>query len=263
MYTSFLSMNYSGLITHVDCLERTGKYTLARHTHSFWQAICVTAGSLTVTTNCGEHTLHAGSFHILPAGCAHALKSDGYRQIGIDFAAGTSELAAIYVAFPAPTCHFSHKLSTYACQLEEMDCNVPLAQEMIRTLSILMLQTAASAVLGVQEDPIKAHILEYIATQPDATFSLSDMAKALHISASHLERLSHKFFRCGVIALRNQKRCERALLLLTETNLPIREIGELLGFSEPSNFSAFFKRFMGLSPIAYRRAYSNPESRHL
>lgn len=246
-----------GPIYHINRLERTEGYRLTQHAHPFWQAIIVTDGKLTVTTDSGKYVLGAGSFHILPPGCFHALQSDGYRQIGIDFAAGDSELTAIYSAFPVPTCQVSYKLSAYARQLEETDSSVPLADDIIRTLAMLLLQTAASAVLRSQEDPLKQRILDYIATHLDSGFALSDMAKSLHISGSHLERLSQKCFQCGIIALRNQKRCERALLLLAETDLPIQEISASLGFSEPSNFTAFFKRIVGISPTVYRQKYFN------
>lgn len=40
---------------------------------------------------------------------------------------------------------------------------------------------------------------------------------------------------------------------LTETKLPLREISELLGYSEPGNFTHAFKRWSSESPINYRK----------
>jgi AraC-like DNA-binding protein len=49
-------------------------------------------------------------------------------------------------------------------------------------------------------------------------------------------------------------RGELAKSLLTEPAIGIGEIGFLLGFSEPSAFYRFFRRWAGSTPLAYRRA---------
>jgi AraC-like DNA-binding protein len=40
---------------------------------------------------------------------------------------------------------------------------------------------------------------------------------------------------------------------LTDTRLPLEEISELLGYSEPGNFSHAFRRWSGQSPRLYRQ----------
>ena len=50
---------------------------------------------------------------------------------------------------------------------------------------------------------------------------------------------------------------ERLLLesekLLAQTTMPIAEIGRLLGYSEPTNFTKFFKSMCGITPREYRK----------
>lgn len=48
---------------------------------------------------------------------------------------------------------------------------------------------------------------------------------------------------------------ERAGELLARTDLPIREVAEMVGFDDPFHFSRVCKRETGLSPRAYRRQF--------
>ena len=49
-------------------------------------------------------------------------------------------------------------------------------------------------------------------------------------------------------------RIARAKELLTGTDIPISEIGELVGYDNPLYFSKIFKKNTGLSPREYRRS---------
>ncbi len=51
----------------------------------------------------------------------------------------------------------------------------------------------------------------------------------------------------------NEVRYSLARQYLLETQLPLESISELLGYSEPGNFSHAFKRWSTISPAAYRR----------
>jgi AraC-like DNA-binding protein len=48
---------------------------------------------------------------------------------------------------------------------------------------------------------------------------------------------------------------EKATRLLRETNTVIAEIGQAVGFDDPSSFTRSFKRWTGLSPKAYRQKH--------
>jgi len=53
--------------------------------------------------------------------------------------------------------------------------------------------------------------------------------------------------------LRDGIRFEQAIAHLAGNDLPLAEIGMLLGFSEESSFFRAFKRWSGETPGAYRR----------
>ncbi len=58
----------------------------------------------------------------------------------------------------------------------------------------------------------------------------------------------------------NQYRVERAQTALAETNCPISEIAQEMGFCDQSYFGTVFHKFTGMTPLAYRHRYrSAPE----
>jgi len=77
------------------------------------------------------------------------------------------------------------------------------------------------------------------------------VADRMHIGTRHLRR---KLQAEGVTfqEVLNEVRCELAKDYLIQTQLPIDEIGALLGFSETTNFRRAFTKWMGSSPTQYR-----------
>ena len=53
--------------------------------------------------------------------------------------------------------------------------------------------------------------------------------------------------------LRDTARRDRAVNLLTRSNMAVTDIARSLGFSDAANFSRAFKRWLGASPARYRR----------
>ena len=102
-----------------------------------------------------------------------------------------------------------------------------------------------------------ARLLDYIDQHLTEPQTLDSLAAAMNLSASHLERLCYGHFDMGAKALYNRRRFEHAASLLTDESMSIQEISDAMGFTEPSNFTNFFKRYADCSPIVYRKRYLN------
>lgn len=250
----FLINGVGSSYKHINCLERGAAYCLPSHSHSdFWQAIVVTDGELKVTSDDSCERLTRGDIHILPCGCTHMLESDGYRQIGIDFTPDDPRLQTVCRSLEHPTIlHIPHAME-YARRICELGVDGQDNTELICALCDVILLCAVQTVKR-KPDPFRQRLLEFIDENPTVG-RLDDVAAAMFVSPSHLERRVRELFGVGAMALVNRRRFERACAELVGTDRAVRDIAESLGFSEMSNFSAFFKRYAGVSPLQYRRRY--------
>ena len=86
----------------------------------------------------------------------------------------------------------------------------------------------------------------------DDTFrSLDEVARTLHMSTRTLKRTlaSHG---TTFSALVDEKRRQRALLLIAQRDLALGEIAYRLGYSDVANFTRAFRRWTGKTPAAFR-----------
>lgn len=85
----------------------------------------------------------------------------------------------------------------------------------------------------------------------DAAASLAAISRALHMSPRTLKR---RLAERGTTfsALRDGVRLQRALLLLEDRDLAIGEIATRLGYSELPSFTRAFRKWTGVTPLAYR-----------
>ena len=79
------------------------------------------------------------------------------------------------------------------------------------------------------------------------------LAKELGVSRRQLDRILKKLYGKGYQEKVLEIRLEVACDLLQHSEKSIREISEGVGYSTPSNFTAFFKNAMGITPTQYRR----------
>lgn len=81
--------------------------------------------------------------------------------------------------------------------------------------------------------------------------SLDDMAVMLNMSPQKLRRSLHEQG-SGYQHIKNELRRDLAIEYLLRSDLNLSEIGERLGFTEPSAFQRAFKRWTGVAPGEYR-----------
>lgn len=70
-----------------------------------------------------------------------------------------------------------------------------------------------------------------------------------------MERLFKQETGMSVWTYLNNIRIEKSLYYLTELNIPIGNIDELVGIHSRQNFYLLFKKKYGISPAQYRKKY--------
>ena len=100
---------------------------------------------------------------------------------------------------------------------------------------------------------------EYIRKYYHQKIYISDIAKALGISESHLSRIFKKETGESIQKYSMHMRIERAENLLKYSEASLTEISEYLCFSSQSHFGKVFKVHKNMTPKQYRDYYKSPE----
>ena len=106
--------------------------------------------------------------------------------------------------------------------------------------------TATSDVIQKAVEYINQHISENI--------SMDALCADIHISKYHFCRKFKKVTGFTVMDYVLKTRIVAAKSMLSETELPISEVGSCCGFSSVSYFCRIFKENTGLTPLQYRKA---------
>ncbi|KKO52141.1 AraC family transcriptional regulator [Paenibacillus sp. DMB20] len=98
-----------------------------------------------------------------------------------------------------------------------------------------------------------AHAIEErLSRAMDEQASVSGVAKEFNLSRSQCSKLFSKVYGLSPRQYISRQKLNSAKELLTNTNLPITDIAERLGFRSASHFSRQFRRWTGQSPTEYK-----------
>lgn len=94
-------------------------------------------------------------------------------------------------------------------------------------------------------------------SQNYATATLESTAAYFHYHPKYLSNFVKKHTGKNFSAILNDIKMSQANYYLLNTNMPIQEISEKLGFSQLCNFYAFIKKRCGTTPLKYRQKNSS------
>jgi AraC-like DNA-binding protein len=83
-----------------------------------------------------------------------------------------------------------------------------------------------------------------------------DLADHFHFHPNYVVRCMKENYGCTPLEYLHRYRIEQAKLLLIKTEWPMAHVAEQAGFRSAPYFSHCFKRQTGLSPLAFRKRYS-------
>ena len=88
----------------------------------------------------------------------------------------------------------------------------------------------------------------------DANLSVETLADELNVGYTYFRRLFKKYTGFSPKQYHTQLRFERVKRLLSETDLSISEIANLLNFDSTFHLSQWFKKLSGTPPSTWRQA---------
>jgi AraC-like DNA-binding protein len=115
----------------------------------------------------------------------------------------------------------------------------------------LMTQLAVDRKLPEQGEPLE-RAMRYLEERVDGTIRVSDLARLVGVSTSHLGALFREATGGGVLAYHTALKMARARRLLDTTAMHVAEIARDVGYGDAFYFSRQFSRVHGLSPTEYR-----------
>jgi len=255
--------------------------TYYQHKHPGYELHCITAGACHVMVSGETYTLTPGAILLLPPGMYHNSTDT------------ENETVRISICFSLELPDFAKpgsKANTFARVFHH---KTPVLMQLQSTDAWLFLQKMEMLLTGDKDDAYRndklfalfsAFLLELPeqlgngqVNSPSTTlddFSQDDaymidsflgvslmrnnampqMADKLHISTRQLHRTIKKHYGTNYRNMLSETRLKIASNMLCNTDMPIHEIAEKLGYSSSANFSAFIKRCTGTTPSQLRKS---------
>lgn len=242
-----------------------------RH-HGLFQMLWLAGGKASVELDDRRDTLSAGQVLLVPQHCVHGFRfspeADGevITLSYVFFERLQTGLGAALHAMTAPAvCAISQ--SDERRQIEMAFQSVRRAYASGDTHSGLLIEAQLVSLLvwlsrllpAHEEDMPLARGRKHLARFSqliEAAFAdqhpLDYYADNLGISVAHLNALCRRLTNHSALSLIHARMGLEARRYLIYTSMPVKDIAEALGFSDPAYFTRFFKRQTGLAPAVFR-----------
>jgi AraC-like DNA-binding protein len=104
---------------------------------------------------------------------------------------------------------------------------------------------------GIDRRDYVGFVKEYVAANYMNGISFSDLARAAHVSRSHLSMLFKKETGITFPAYLIKFRVHKACAIFERENIPSYRVAQLVGYNDYAHFSKTFKKIVGLSPTEF------------
>ena len=127
-----------------------------------------------------------------------------------------------------------------------------LKQEVIRYLNQVY-ELACDSKIDVPNKKLIVDILQYVKDNVVSDINLNSVAEKFVRTPAYMSALFKKGTGMGFNEYVTSIRMNMAKQMLADTSIPIGEVSNLCGYSNPKYFSVVFKNTFGTSPAAYRQ----------
>jgi len=253
------------------------------HTHNYLEIMIVLSGGITHRISGEEITLTEGDILILNKHVAHSIDRADTGDIGVNLILSDnfteslakelsetvfSELAdqnarhdgaGIYLAFSTKGNkqisniieNLLFELTEYSADMQILRSTTTLLFNYLSRKSGKLLRAASR--LPDRDSLRRAAVLSYIRNNYK-TATLGELADMMFLSVPYLSRLIGEYFGKTFKALLLDERMRRAAELLINTDMPIGDIINSVGYENESYFHREFKQNKGKTPMQYRKS---------
>ncbi len=254
------------------------KSTLHAHRHTFFEVHFVLEGEAHYLFEDGDSCLVQENEYILIApSVVHTLRDRSKTKRKFSFAFAIDSANALGSALVSTFSSQSFTHGTFGSSLHQLfneaisvsENPTPLTSHRLQgiafgvTEELLRLQGGLPKnVVLPEEKQIDLRIpraKRYVTDNIRRNFTLADVAAAVYLSEKQLTRI---FLQTEGISLKDfikNEKLKEAKELLSASDTPLRNVSEMLGFSNEYNFIRFFKDAEGIPPGQFRKIIKNKE----
>lgn len=124
---------------------------------------------------------------------------------------------------------------------------------MFELLNVQLSRCEPGAVGSMTQSSILSHAVVYLRRNYNQPVSAEQVARSCHCSVSSLSHLFKQNLGVSIRDYLQQLRLADAKRLLSETDLPINAISDLLGYGNPNYFCNVFRKIEGIPPTLFRK----------
>ena len=275
--------DFHPIVLHTGKADHQANWNWHNVCSPFSRIYCVASGSGTVEIAGHTHTLTPGHLYLIPAFVRHTTScTDRFVHHYIH----------VYEEGHVPTSLTDHYQLPFAVEASETDIHLferlallnptmvlpesnpkgydnrhTLAQSILHNkqrsewlkmesrgivLQLFSRFVAQATPQPLARDPRIHHAIAYIHTHLAEQTTIAPLAHEACLSPEHFIRLFTQNIGYTPNQYINQKRIERAQLLLITTSQSVKEIALTMGYTDASYFVRAFKRITGLTPNKYR-----------
>ena len=251
--------------------QNVTELTYLGHKHPYYEMHIIEEGSLILEIGQVQHRLQQGQFCLIAPGTEHVPHSDlqGVVRYFVSYELMASaplrnclerHMAGrtVYVGSAQPLMEIVGKLRTE--QAQKRSFRKESVQLLLSQLLVETARTLESTVQNQEHTSLDQSRNMLIDTFLNNNFHLSAgenlLAQELGMSCRQLDRVLKKQYGKGYRELIRDVRKDAAASLLKHSDKSVRWIGEQVGYSTTSNFISFFKSVFGMTPLEYRKLFT-------
>lgn len=230
------------------------RWRMDQHVHDHWELIYFLSGRGRIDTPNGSLEASRGSLAVYPPGLPHAESADPANPEETIFVAVQMDAnppTGVHILIPDRDGDMGWLCTRVLA--ESRDGRAAGLAEIYTRALLTLVDRAWDRGTTVPHSIVDTAV-QFLHGSIDRAIQLTDVAAAARVSEGHL---SHLFQRqIGVSPMRYllRLRMDRAAQLLCSTDLPISQIAEKIGFTDPLYFSRAVRRELGASPTRLRKA---------
>lgn len=130
------------------------------------------------------------------------------------------------------------------------DSQIEAAAKILETCTFYVL---LNDMVSLQRENFIQNLNEYLISHLSEDLSINRLTDEFHISRNKLYDSCNRYLQTGIADHIKNLRINEAKRLLIETNLPVRDISDKVGFADYNYFCRVFKKVVGKPALSYRK----------